>query len=117
MNENVLFAFGLTLFAGLSTGIGSALAFFSKRTNTKFLSIALGFSAGVMLYVSFVEIFGKARDSLAVEFGMIGGTWYTVTAFFGGIFLIALIDKLVPSFENPHEIRNVEEMAENGPSI
>ena len=117
MNENVLFAFGLTLFAGLSTGIGSALAFFSKRTNTKFLSIALGFSAGVMIYVSFVEIFIKARDALAVEFGMVGGTWYTVTAFFGGIFLIALIDKLVPSFENPHEIRNVEEMAENGSSI
>jgi ZIP family zinc transporter len=117
MSENVLFAFGLTLFAGLSTGIGSALAFFSKRTNTKFLSIALGFSAGVMLYVSFVEIFIKARDALAVEFGLVGGTWYTVTAFFGGIFLIALIDKLVPSFENPHEIRNVEEMAENGPSI
>ena len=69
MNENVMLAFGLTLFAGLSTGIGSALAFFSKRTNTKFLSIALGFSAGVMLYVSFVEIFVKARDALAVDFG------------------------------------------------
>ncbi len=117
MNENVLIAFGLTLFAGLSTGIGSALAFFSKRTNTKFLSIALGFSAGVMIYVSFVEIFIKARDALAVDFGLVGGTWYTVTAFFSGIFLIAVIDKLVPSFENPHEIRNVEEMAGNGSSV
>ncbi len=116
MNENVLIAFGLTLFAGLSPGIGSALAFFSKRTNTRFLSLALGFSAGVMLYVSFIEIFVKARDALAVDFGEVGGTWYTVTAFFGGIFLIAVIDKLVPSFENPHEIRNIEEMAENGSS-
>ena len=41
------------LFAGLSTGIGGAIAFFTKKTNTKFLSVALGFSAGVMVYISF----------------------------------------------------------------
>ncbi|MFC1515867.1 zinc transporter ZupT [Thermodesulfobacteriota bacterium] len=111
--QNVGFAFGLTLFAGLSTGIGSALAFFTRRTNTRFLSLALGFSAGVMLYVSFVEIFVKAKDALSVVLGDVMGTWYTVAAFFGGIFLIALIDKLVPSFENPHEMHSVEEMAED----
>ena len=108
--ENVLIAFGLTLFAGLATGIGSALAFFAKRTNTKFLSLSLGFSAGVMIYVSFVEIFIKARDALAEAFDLTKATWITVAAFFGGIFLIGIIDKLVPSFENPHEIRGVEEM-------
>ena len=110
MEENVLIAFGLTLFAGLATGIGSALAFFAKRTNTKFLSTALGFSAGVMIYVSFVEIFVKARDALIIPLGERAGTLATVMSFFGGIFLIALIDKLVPSFENPHEIRGIEEM-------
>ncbi len=109
---NVMVAFGLTLFAGLATGIGSALAFFAKRTNTKFLSLALGFSAGVMIYVSFVEIFFKARDSLAEAYGLTKGTWLTVAAFFGGILLIGIIDKLVPSFENPHEIRGVEEMGQ-----
>ena len=57
MNENVILAFALTALAGFSTGIGSAIAFFAKRTNYRFLSIATGFSAGVMLYVSFVEIF------------------------------------------------------------
>ncbi len=41
--ETILIAFGLTLFAGLSTGIGSGLAFFAKKTNTKFLSLSLGF--------------------------------------------------------------------------
>ena len=111
-NENVLIAFGLTLFAGLATGIGSALAFFAKRTNTKFLSVSLGFSAGVMIYVSFVEIFIKARDSLAAAYGLTTGTWITVASFFGGVFLIGIIDKLVPSFENPHEIRSVEEMGD-----
>jgi ZIP family zinc transporter len=114
--NNVLIAFGLTLFAGLATGIGSALAFFAKRTNTKFLSLALGFSAGVMIYVSFVEIFFKAKESLAEAFGPTKGTWLTVVAFFGGILLIGIIDKLVPSFENPHEIRSVEEMGPEQPS-
>ena len=83
--NTILFAFGLTLFAGLSTGIGSAIAFFAKRTNTKFLSISLGFSAGVMIYVSFVEIIVKARNELVAEMGVRGGSWITVAAFFGGI--------------------------------
>ena len=108
--ENLLLAFGLTLFAGLATGIGSGLAFFARRTNTKFLSVSLGFSAGVMIYVSFMEIVVKAKDSLVVELGEKWGTWATVAAFFGGIVFIALIDKLIPSFENPHEMHKVEEM-------
>ncbi|GLI54967.1 zinc transporter ZupT [Propionigenium maris DSM 9537] len=111
-DSTVLFAFGLTLFAGLSTGIGSALAFFAKKTNTKFLSIALGFSGGVMLYVSFVEIFIKAKDALVAELGYRGGYWATTIAFFGGILLIAIIDKMVPTFENPHEMAGIEDMVE-----
>jgi ZIP family zinc transporter len=106
----VLFAFGLTVFAGLSTGIGSALAFFAKSTNTRFLTASLGFSAGVMIYVSMIEIFVKARDALTSAMGPTQGYLLTTFAFFGGILLIALIDKLVPSFENPHEIRDVEDM-------
>ena len=108
--NTVLFAFGLTLFAGLATGIGSALAFFARTTNTKFLSVALGFSAGVMLYVSFVEIFFKAKDALIESYGLTTGTWATVGAFFGGIALIGIIDKFVPNYENPHEMHSIEEM-------
>lgn len=108
--SNLWIAFLLTLFAGLSTGVGSALAFFTKRTNTKFLSLALGFSAGVMIYVSMVEIMVKARDSLVDSFGHISGNWLTVGGFFSGILLIALIDKMVPSYENPHEMHRLEEM-------
>lgn len=110
----VLFAFGLTLLAGLSTGIGSALAFFAKRTNTKFLSIALGFSAGVMIYVSLVEIFVKAKEALVADLGIVAGNWATIGGFFAGVFLIAIIDKLVPSFENPHEIHLIEEIDDKG---
>jgi len=97
----------LTLIAGLSTGIGSLIAFFAKKTNKKFLSVSLGFSAGVMIYVSMIEIFQKAQDALMLEFGEKMGAVWTVIAFFGGMFLIALIDKLIPSAENPHEPKNV----------
>ena len=110
-SDNVVFAFGLTAFAGLSTGIGSALAFFAKRTNPQFLSLSLGFSAGVMIYVSFMEIMVKARETLQADMGEVAGTWVAVIAFFGGIALIALIDKLVPSYENPHEMHRIEEMS------
>lgn len=109
--QSILFAFGLTLFAGLATGIGSAAAFFAKTTNTKLLSVSLGFSAGVMIYVSFVEIFSQAKRSLVSGLGEANGYLITVTAFFGGIFVIALIDKLVPSVENPHEVRKIEDMS------
>ncbi len=114
-SQEVLIAFGLTLFAGLSTGIGSALAFFTKTTNTRFLAVALGFSAGVMIYVAMIEIFFKAKESLVSEMGVSAGNWVTLLSFFGGILVIALIDRLVPSAENPHEIRMVEEVGgENG---
>ena len=96
MDSNVILAFGLTLFAGLSTGIGSALAFFTRRTNTSFLSTALGFSAGVMVYVSFVEILVKARESLAEQFGDTRAYWYATIAFFAGL-VVGMITEL-PGF-------------------
>ncbi len=102
--NNVLFALGLTVFAGLATGVGSLIGFFSKKFNPKFLCITLGFSAGVMIYVSFVEIFVKARDSLALVYSDKTAYIFTVIAFFVGIGIIALIDKLIPSETNPHEI-------------
>jgi zinc transporter, ZIP family len=111
--NNILFAFSLTLFAGLATGVGSAIAFFAKKTNTKFLSISLGFSAGVMIYVSMIEIFFKAQESLTAELGERTGSWLTVLGFFGGMLLIALIDKFIPEPGNPHEMHNVKDVVTN----
>lgn len=107
---NVLFALGLTLFAGLSTGIGSAIAFFTKRTNTRFLAFSLGFSAGVMIYVSMTEILTKAQTALSEVVGERMGAWLSVIAFFCGMIIVMLIDKFVPSYENPHELHRVEEI-------
>lgn len=33
-DENILFALLITLFAGISTGIGGVVAFFTKKSNT-----------------------------------------------------------------------------------
>ena len=106
-------AFGMTAVAGLSTGVGSALAFFTKRSHGSFLSWALGFSGGVMVYVSFVELLGTAQAQLAADFSENTAGWATAAGFFAGMVLIAAIDRLVPSFENPHEARRVEEMAQD----
>lgn len=107
---SILIALGLTVFAGLATGVGSALAFFAKRTNYRFLSVATGFSAGVMLYVSFVEIFHKGAVALTAAYGESTGNWVNVIAFFGGIAVIGLIDNLIPSAENPHEMHSKAEI-------
>ncbi len=112
LNEHFVWAFLFTLFAGLATGIGSLIAFFSRRTNRTFLSGALGFSSGVMIYVSFIEIFNKARDWLIEEYNLSEATWITVLSFFGGMVVIAIIDRLVPSYENPHEARILEEVGD-----
>lgn len=108
--SNILLAIGLTVFAGLSTGIGSLFAFFTKRTNTKFLSVSLGFSAGVMIYVSLVEIFVKAKDALVEAQGEQLGYWLTLGGFFSGILLIAIIDKFIPKSKNPHEVKKIEDV-------
>ena len=105
--NNVLLAFLLTLIAGVSTGIGGIIALFSKTTNKKFLAASLGFSAGVMIYVSMVELFSEAKLSLSASFGEKTGTLITFAAFISGMLLIGLIDILIPEDKNPHEIQGL----------
>ncbi len=100
MNSNVLYALLLTLTAGLMTGVGSIIGLFVPKENKKFLSCALGFSAGVMLYISFIEMFPKAQEYLNEGFGRGMGIWWTVGAFFLGMALIMLIDNFIPSPES-----------------
>ncbi len=108
--NNLVLAIGLALFAGLSTGIGGLFTILFKSTNKKLLSYALGLSAGVMIYVSFVELFAQSGDLLAAEYGPNLGGVINVASFFGGMLLIAIIDKLIPSYENPHEAITIEDL-------
>jgi len=103
------FALGLTTLAGLATGIGSLTAIFAKRTNRSFLAGSLGFSAGVMIYVSFVELLPAGGDFLQSEHGTSAGSWLTALCFLGGMIGIAVIDFLVPTAENPHDAALVED--------
>ena len=103
--------------AGLSTGLGSAIAFFTHRTNFRLLSVATGFSGGVMLWVSFVEILPKAQRALESVRGAREGAWLAAGAFFLGTLLILAIDRLVPGDENPHEVRTTLEIAALGDAM
>ncbi len=115
--NNYLIAFLLTLFAGLSTSIGAMLAFFSKEKNYTILSIGMGFSAGVMIYVSFIEILKKSQDAFTTILqNEITGETIALVCFFIGIALSAFIDKLIPDDVNPHETKSYNELQELKPN-
>ena len=112
--HTVIMALTLTLVAGLSTGVGGILSMFQKRSSSRFLCASLGFSAGVMVYLSFVEILpeaiiflqktGKSEQSSNV---------IALISFFTGVVIIGLIDRFVPSRDNPHEIPTVLKMVDH----
>lgn len=109
-SSRLLFAFGITLFAGLATGIGGLIAFFAKRTKTTFLAFSLGFSAGVMIFISFTELLTEAGQLMQLAYNQSTAAWLTFISFVGGIGLSAVLDKVLPSEGNPHELKRVEQM-------
>ncbi len=88
MFGNVANAFILTLLAGLATTIGAGAGYFLRKPNFSYLSVLLGFSAGVMIYVSFMELL---RTSI-LEIGFLRAN----IGFFAGIGVIYLLDKVLP---------------------
>lgn len=110
MNDNLLIAFLITGLAGLTTLLGTVLLFFTKKTNTKFLSASLGFSAGAMIFISFIDIMPKAQKQLLTTYNEKQALLYTVLAFFAGMLILALIDKLIPESNNPHEMQSTKDI-------
>lgn len=113
METNILNAFLLSLFAGLSTGIGGILAFFIKKDNILALSLGLGFSAGVMIYVSFTELLQQSKHYLIASFGNNTGEWFSIILFFTGILIAALIDRLLPDDMSHHifDVSNLDSVS------
>jgi zinc transporter, ZIP family len=108
----VLRAFILTFIAGMATSIGGLIAFFAKRTKTTFLAFSLGFSAGVMIYISFTELLSSAKGIITGGYSERISSWLTLAFFVAGFLITAMIDKLLPSVDNPHEARTVEQMSQ-----
>ncbi|UCF49967.1 MAG: zinc transporter ZupT [Thermoplasmatales archaeon] len=100
ISGNIIIALLLTTIAGLSTGIGSTIAYFIKKPRTSYLCFSLGLSAGVMIYVSFVELLPEAFITIGEIIGLY--------AFFAGIIVIGIIDLLIPEAENPHAFKGME---------
>ena len=110
----VVLALVVTLFAGLSTGIGGLISMFQKRSSSHFLSVSLGFSAGVMVYLSFMEILPEGLLYLQAYYPAPKAAIINIASFFMGIAVIALIDRFVPSRGNPHEIPDLQKLTEGG---
>ena len=107
---------GLTTIAGLATGIGGLLAFFSRpgKDNGRFLSASLGFSGGVMVFISLAELMPEARHALVGEYGSPHGGLLAMLALAAGMVITAVIDKMIPEVENPHHVRSEEEFNHAG---
>lgn len=110
MDTSIQLAFGLTLFAGLSTGLGSLIVLVVRKPTLRLLSFGLGFSGGVMVFISLAELLPQSREILVEAMGGKAGEWIAYGFFFGGIAVSALIDHLVPDPENPHEVVTAEEL-------
>ena len=106
----MLAVLALTTFAGLATGVGGAIGFFVKKTNIRLLTFLLGLSAGVMVYISFVELLASAQETLAEIYGKFNGHLVGLASFSGGMLIAMLIDRLIPEKENPHEAHGPEEL-------
>ncbi len=109
--EHFIPAILLTIGAGAATVLGAVLALFVRRDSRRPLAMGLAFSAGVMLYVSFTEILTKAHAGIS-QVNPQHASWLTFAGFFGGIFFIAIIDRMLPDSTNPHEPRGAEEISD-----
>ena len=96
--DPLLAALGLTMIAGLATGVGGAIGAIFERIDDRWHSAALGFAAGVMLQVSFVSLFPGAREVLAEHRGEDAAYWIAALGFFGGIAVIGLGLLIKPVF-------------------
>ena len=103
--QNFIPAMLITLFAGLSTAIGAGIAFIVKKDNLKALSVGLGFSAGVMIFVSFMDMVPEAEKLLAMYFPH-KSQWMVYIGFIIGLIVAILIDYFLPDHIDTDDVLN-----------
>ena len=105
IQNNFGIAFSLTMMAGLTTAIGGAIAFITRKDNLKTLSVGLGFSAGVMIFISFVDIIPGCETLLKANFPNIY-QWLVFIGFIVGLVVSILIDYFLPDHVDTEELLN-----------
>lgn len=108
--SNVAVAFVSSALAGLATMLGALIVFVSKSDNKKFLSSALGFSAGVMIFISFMEMMPMAQENFMKTMADKNAQWMVLASFFGSMAVFGLISHLVPEADAPHDIKTEHEI-------
>ncbi len=111
MPHNYAIALLITFLAGLATAIGSVVAFVLKKDNLKALSVGLGFSAGVMIFLSFTDIIPSAEEMLKAAFPN-NSRWVVYLGFIVGIVVAILIDYFIPDHIQEKDLLHPDEVAD-----
>ena len=111
MPHNYAIALLITFLAGLATAIGSVVAFILKRDNLKALSVGLGFSAGVMIFLSFTDIIPSAGEMLKENFPN-NHEWIVYGGFIIGILIAILIDMFIPDHIPEQDLLNPDKVVD-----
>ena len=103
--QNFVPAMLITLFAGLATAIGGGIAFIVKKNSLRALSVGMGFSAGVMIFLSFKDMIPEADELLSAHFPH-NHEWITLIGFVVGLLLAILIDYFLPDHVDEEAMLN-----------
>lgn len=103
LHNNFVLAFCLTVLAGLTTAIGGAVAFVTNKDNLKTLSVGLGFSAGVMIFISLVDIIPGSEALLKPNFPHMY-QWLVFGGFVFGLLISILIDYFLPDHVDTEDL-------------
>lgn len=96
MDQSAKFALILSFLAGISTVLGACIVFISKQNNKRMIAFSLGFSGGVMVCVSFTDLFPFAETTLVKHYGSIYGVILSIVYMLSGVIFAALIDNFIP---------------------
>ena len=94
--QEALRALLMSLAAGMSTLLGALIILFTKRKNERLITASLGFAAGVMISVSFVDLLPGAWEGMTAFVGHAPAVLLSVLLLLIGVLLSAGLDRLVP---------------------